>query len=282
MDCMGSQLIGVLHCPADPRSRGLVIVVGGPQYRVGSHRQFLLMARHLSERGTPVLRFDYRGMGDSQGDPVSFEEINPDIRAAVDALFRRFQDLTHVVIWGLCDAASAAMMYGDQDSRVSGLVLANPWARTDEGLSKTYLKNYYKTQIFDAGFWKRLFTGQVKVTQGLFDFLQNFSRVLRAKLPSLLQRSKLNAQDIPDRVSYIEKMRLGLERFKGRVLLIMSGDDLTAAEFDVCVSASSQWAALMRRSLVQRRDFPAANHTFSRQEWRDQVAAWTDEWLRSW
>ena len=63
--CGGDQLVGMVH-PAAARL-GVVIVVGGPQYRVGSHRQFVLMARDLAREGYPVLRFDYRGMGDSDG-----------------------------------------------------------------------------------------------------------------------------------------------------------------------------------------------------------------------
>ena len=39
----------------------MVIVVGGPQYRAGSHRQFTLLARHIAAAGYPVLRFDARG-----------------------------------------------------------------------------------------------------------------------------------------------------------------------------------------------------------------------------
>jgi hypothetical protein len=35
------------------------------------------------------------------------------------------------VIWGLCDGASAAMFYAEQDRRVSGLVLLNQ-ARSEQ------------------------------------------------------------------------------------------------------------------------------------------------------
>ena len=58
-------------------SVGVVIVVGGAQYRVGSHRQFVGLARHLAAHGHPVLRFDFPGMGDSPGDWVGFESTAP-------------------------------------------------------------------------------------------------------------------------------------------------------------------------------------------------------------
>src|SRR5690349_15977659 len=85
-ECAGERLVGVVHAGA--ASVGVLVVVGGPQYRAGSHRQFVLMARELARAGYPVLRFDYRGMGDSDGAPCSFEQIDPDIRAAIDAFMK--------------------------------------------------------------------------------------------------------------------------------------------------------------------------------------------------
>ena len=67
-ECGDDTCIGIVASNADVASRadiGVVIVVGGPQYRVGSHRQFVTLARALAASGVPALRFDYRGMGDS-------------------------------------------------------------------------------------------------------------------------------------------------------------------------------------------------------------------------
>ncbi|WP_229425323.1 hydrolase 1, exosortase A system-associated [Massilia sp. Se16.2.3] len=104
----------------------MLVVVGGPQYRAGSHRQFTLLARDLADAGIPALRFDYRGMGDSEGDLQTFEHVEDDLRAAIDRFFLEVPGMREVVLWGLCDGASAAAMYAPQDARVSGLVLLNP------------------------------------------------------------------------------------------------------------------------------------------------------------
>ncbi|MDQ2695687.1 MAG: hydrolase 1, exosortase A system-associated, partial [Pseudomonadota bacterium] len=104
--CRGDELPGILHHGAAGAARGLLLVVGGPQYRVGSHRQFVLLARDLAAAGIPVLRFDYRGMGDAGGDFAGFEGVDDDIAAALDAFFARCPGLREVVLWGLCDAAS--------------------------------------------------------------------------------------------------------------------------------------------------------------------------------
>src|SRR6266545_4331423 len=91
--CQNQLLAGVLAAPEAPATRGVLIVVGGPQYRVGSHRQFLTLSRQLAEAGVPALRFDYRGMGDSEGETRTFEAIDEDLASAVDVFFNELPAL---------------------------------------------------------------------------------------------------------------------------------------------------------------------------------------------
>ncbi len=272
--CQGAELVGMLHPGAAQASRGVLIVVGGPQYRVGSHRQFLLLARDLAAAGVPVLRFDYRGMGDGGGEVVDFEHCNDDIAAAVDAFLARSPGLREVVIWGLCDAASAALFYAWRDRRVAGLVLLNPWVRTEAGESRAFLKHYYLKRLFSAELW-------AKIRRGDFDLagsLRSFFGMVKTTVAPSRQVQGANGADRP----LPERMADGLARFTGPVLIILSGNDLTAAEFNDTVTASAIWRRLLRQPRITRRDLPAANHTFSRQEWRQQVMEWTLQWLRSW
>ena len=74
----------------------------------------------------------------------------------------------------------------------------------------------------------------------------------------------------------------GLEKFKGRVLLILSGSDLTAQEFSDVAGASPRWRKRLQSAGTQQHALPAANHTFSQRAWRDQVTAWTADWVLSW
>ena len=71
-DCVGETLVGVLTTDSPLAETGVVLVVGGPQYRAGSHRYFVQLARALAGAGFPTLRFDCRGMGDSSGGPQHF------------------------------------------------------------------------------------------------------------------------------------------------------------------------------------------------------------------
>ena len=161
--CGEAALVGILSLPAQASARGVVIVVGGPQVRTGSHRQFTLLARALAAAGTPVLRFDYRGMGDSEGAVRDFESVDEDVRAAIDRFQQEVPGLAEVVLWGLCDGAAASALYAPQDARVRGLVLLNPWVRTDEGAARATLKHYYRGRLLDAGLWKKLASGRFDV-----------------------------------------------------------------------------------------------------------------------
>jgi hypothetical protein len=49
--CGAERLVGILAKPSVCGDTGVVIVVGGPQYRAGSHRQFVLLARTLAAAG---------------------------------------------------------------------------------------------------------------------------------------------------------------------------------------------------------------------------------------
>jgi len=275
-ECRGGQLVGILHQPEETLAIGVLIVVGGPQYRVGSHRQFILLARFLAENGFPVLRFDYRAMGDSEGDGVDFEGVDKDIAAAIDQFYGRTPDMKGVVIWGLCDAASAALFYAYKDPRVKGLVLLNPWVRTQSGEAKAYIKHYYLARLLSGAFWKKLLSGQ----WGLRSSLQSFFALLKkSRAPSVADISNV---DLLDKSTPLpERMAEGLRHFSGEVLIVLSGkNDYVACEFRDMVGESNAWKALLSRESVQTETLLEANHTFSSKVWRGQVEQWTDEWLR--
>jgi exosortase A-associated hydrolase 1 len=260
--CRQDWLLGLITRPGKPRSRGVLIAVGGPQYRAGSHRQFVLLANDLALQGHAVMRFDYRGMGDSTGEPRTFENVGDDLRAAVDHFLSEVPEVTEVAIWGLCDAASATLFYAHQDPRVTGIVLLNPWVRSAQGEARTYLKHYYLRHAFSAAPWAKVLRGEFDLTASAISFFRN-----------LRNAGAVGTQALP------ERMAEGLARFKGQVLLILSGNDLTAMEFSDVATSSKRWRRLLESSRVAQHRLANANHTFSRRDWRYQVARWTSSWL---
>ena len=268
--CQGSTLRAVIEEPSSDNVKGVIVVVGGPQYRVGSHRQFVLLSRYLATHGYPVLRFDHRGIGDSEG-ATTFDALDSDISAAIDELQRRLPGVREIVLWGLCDGASAAMMYAAKDPRVVGLVLLNPWVRSEQTYAQSHISGYYAPLLVSGAFWKRLLTGEIDVLKSARSFCKNFYTAF----------SKGRSQSDPKHVTFQDRMLQGIRAFDGKTLFILSGQDLTAREFSDLVSRSRSWQTLNRSALIKWQRIESANHTFSTKTWRDQVADLTLNWIRS-
>ena len=263
-DCQGDSLIGVLSESArnrqDAGDLGVLIAVGGPQYRAGSHRQFVLLARRLATAGYPVLRFDVRGMGDSTGEFPGFEALGPDLEAASLALQGAVPALRRLVLWGLCDAASAALLHASAMPALAGLVLLNPWVRHESTHTRTQLRHYYATRLFDRAFWRKLVAGHVRVAEAMGELVAKVWSVFRAHVHPESGAGVL-AAGIP--VDYREIMAQGALAFRGPQLYILSGRDLVSAEFIDYAASHPGLAGLWSRPGVERLDLAAADHTFS-------------------
>lgn len=267
-ECEGSACIGVLSgLPASGvmPATGVVIVVGGPQYRVGSHRQFALLARALARARIPSLRFDYRGMGDSEGDARTFEAIDADIAAAVDVLCRE-AGIARVVLWGLCDGASAALMYAATDPRIAGVVALNPWARSVQGEAKIRLKHYYVKRLLSVEFWSKVATGGFNARRGADDFAGAV-------------RGAFSGDGRGTSDSFLRRMEEGWAGLGRPALFLLSGNDLTAREFEGWVASSARRRALLGAASAEVAAFPEADHTFSSRALRDAIAARTIDWI---
>jgi exosortase A-associated hydrolase 1 len=269
--CRDETLVGILAKGKPGTPIGVLIIVGGPQYRVGSHRQFVLLARGLAAEGIPTMRFDYRGMGDATGEMRSFEGASDDIAAAIAVMKLQCPGITRIVLWGLCDAASAALIYwhAERDARLAGIVLVNPWVRSQAVLARTRVKHYYAQRLLEKDFWRKLFRGEVNMARSVGSFSGN-----------VILAAKKGKSDSGPASSFRDRMADGLRSFPGPVLLITSGRDLTAKEFLENAGNDPRWAGLLERADLIRYDLNEADHTFSSAPWTREVEAKTLSWLR--
>jgi exosortase A-associated hydrolase 2 len=124
-----SPLFGVYHAPLSAADRELGIVVCAPLGReyTKAHRALRQLALRLARLGFHVLRFDYRGCGDSSGEPVDVDLARwaQDVGVAADELLDR-TGLVKVGLVGLRLGATLALLSARQRRDVEALVLWEP------------------------------------------------------------------------------------------------------------------------------------------------------------
>jgi len=259
-------LSGIVHYPIGRiKQRAVLIVVGGPQTRVGSHRQFTLLARKLASQGHFVMRFDYHGMGDSEGVVDSFLNVTVDIYNALQEFEQHCGDSRSICLWGLCDAASAILLFCQSEvDRVEQLILLNPWVTSSDLQAKTMIKQYYFYKLSDRNFWYKVIRLDLNVKDAISGLLSNLYSAMRTP-----KKSQSQSVSIPDVDNYVGLMKKGLMAFSGKVAFVLSGNDLVAAEFELLLAQDNSW-----KNVCEQADFIKigdANHTFSSQSWREQV-----------
>jgi len=244
-DCEGDSLAGVLHGSGE---RGFLIVSGGLQTRAGPHRLFVELAEAMAARGFAALRFDRRGVGDSDGDDAGFEGSSADIACAAAALGGQ-----STVGFGLCDGAAALALLG-ADAGLTDLILLNPWSidglQAPE-LSPTARRQRLVQRLFSPAAWRRLLAGGVNVRHSIGDVLARPSAPSTSALANRIVES-VNA-------------------FPGRILLVLSSNDATAQHFA---------ALLPRLNSVAIARLPGADHTLTREQDFSAMLAAMDSFLR--
>lgn len=256
--CGEAHLIGIVHQPAQPRSQGLLCVIaGGPQYRIGCCRQQVTLARKLAAAGIPVMRFDYRGMGDSEGEDPGLER-GPDIDAAIAQFKKALPGLQEIVLYGGCDGASAIAMSGWNNPDVSAWVLNNPYTEGEAAQAQVMLKHYYLERLLSRDFWRKLARFEFDIGKSAGSLFATLKRARSTQQPGSREKDALDPS-----IPFTQRMLEGWRRFRGDVLLLIASRSLVAKEFDQCVAASAAWQAVVHRPNVQRVELTDADHTFS-------------------
>jgi exosortase A-associated hydrolase 1 len=268
--CGENRLVGVATIPDKPNDVGVLVLVGGPQYRVGSHRQFTLLARSLAQAGITTLRFDYTGMGDSEGGRRDFDQTESDIAAAIQTLCST--GVRRVVLWGLCDGASSAMMFAYRNPRVAGMILLNPWVHTGEYSPQVKLAHFYRPSLSRKDQWHRLLSGKINVTSAM--------KELASDTLGLIGGRALRTSGGATKDSFVDAMLEGLERFGNNTLIVLSESDLTAREFSSLASGDPRWKAALAKSSVTLKTILSADHTFSQRPWKEEVSRLSIEWVK--
>lgn len=222
---------------------GLLFVTGGSQTRVGSHRMSERLAIALAAQGYPCLRYDRRGVGDSEGEDLGWRGSAPDIAAAAAAFRRELPSVRHIFGFGLCDGASTLALFG-AEAGLDGLILTNPWLIESEADAPppAAIRDHYRKQLLSLAGWKKLLSGAVsyrKLLKGLGKIAAPTSTALADELAAALAQSRLPVE------------------------LILARNDGTA------LGAAEAWASPAFRQVREANPPPAmiesGSHTFARE-----------------
>jgi hypothetical protein len=123
-------------------------------------------------------------------------------------------------------------------------------------------------------FWQKVIRGDFRVSDSFRDFFRSLQRA-RGQT-----QNESNAEESVD-AEYLTRMLAGLKRFRGPILFVTSGRDLTAQEFlDLCKS-SGVWEHEISSLKSCHRHFRSADHTMSsRSDLRATIDACL-EWIES-
>ena len=127
----GIQLAGTLTIPNGNGPFPAVILISGsgPQNRneeIFDHQPFWVIADYLSKSGVAVLRFDDRGVGESQGnfELATSEDFVTDVQAALNYLKNRSDiDVLKIGLIGHSEGGMIAPMVAAKNNEVAFLVL---------------------------------------------------------------------------------------------------------------------------------------------------------------
>jgi len=123
------RLFGILHTAEGTQQKlGWVFCHPFAEEKLWAHRVYVNLARELAKKSWPVLRFDYRGYGDSEGNFEDFtiDDQLADIDCAIARLMAEVPELQSVGLIGLRYGATLAAMAAENNPQVSRLVLWDP------------------------------------------------------------------------------------------------------------------------------------------------------------
>jgi hypothetical protein len=151
----GEQVVGMLQPPDRTPAPGLAMCHGFTGHKAETHRLFVKAARDFARHGLAVLRFDFRGSGDSAGE---FREMTvsreiEDAGAAMDYLISRPEVIAdRVGILGLSLGGCVAACQAGMDPRVKALVL---WAATahPDRIADRMAPEFKGTDVLDMNGW---------------------------------------------------------------------------------------------------------------------------------
>lgn len=290
----GLLMHGMLHEPDPASARGICILMLSPgiKGRVGPHRLYLKMAERLVPLGFHLLRFDFYGLGDSEGELT--EDVLADMYNTIQG-GRYADDTIAAMDWmqathgvrrfigsGLCGGSITALHAAARDDRIEALLgIGLPvvldggeanWGRFLTGQQKQQARRGLFERLFQPRSWWKFVTGK-----------SNYRVIGRILLQLVgLRRTPpaaTAAKVVDDTNPFFAPAFLGLIGSGRPALLVYSGGDRLQSQFEEKFEARHLDRLGGKRRGYQLHAIPQANHIMSSPEWVAELCDVADCWL---
>ncbi len=146
------QLEGILLTPTDGEGKCAGVVICHPHSLYGGSMEVPLVvaiAEELAQRGVVTLRFNFRGVGRSQGTYANGEGEMADVAGALDFLEGQERvDRERLCLVGYSFGAGVGLRHIENDPRIAAVAAVAPYV---ENPDESLLKSYTKPKLFLAG-----------------------------------------------------------------------------------------------------------------------------------
>ena len=293
----GLMLHGLLHEPAPAAARGVCVLLLSPgiKGRVGPHRLYLKLAERLVGVGFHVLRFDYHGLGDSEGELAErvladmYNSIQGgryvgDTVAAMDWV-QRTTGIQRFVGSGLCGGSISALVTAEVDRRIECLLgIGLPtvleggpenWARAITQQQVAAMSDTYFSKVTDPKAWLRLLSGKSSyrvIWRVLRDRLRPRRHAPADQSPA--PKAKVDNTNPRFASAFMAMLETGRP-----MLLYYSGADRLRAQLEENFEAHHADRLKRVRDLYDVHVIPDANHVLSDPAWVEELAGGAEKWL---
>ena len=201
----GITLAGTLTLPKHVKNPAVAILISGsgPQNRDSyiqaiNHKPFLVLADYLTQQGIAVLRYDDRGVAESEGDHNSATSLDfaSDVTSAVNYLKTRSDiNPNKIGLIGHSEGGLIAPIVASTNKDVAfAVLLAGPGAD-----GATVLETQYRKSMELRGVPKASIDENEKLTTIIYGVIKNNTdeEIIKTKITKLLKEFKVNNPDSP-------------------------------------------------------------------------------------
>lgn len=253
--CGGETLAASLD-EAQGSHVGVLLPTGGSQTRIGSHRMYERLSRSLSQNGFSCLRYDRRGVGDSDGEDPGYRDSGADVEAAAAAFRAAAPAAKRLYGFGLCDGATAIALFGAR-AGLDGVILVNPWLVEAEAGAPppAAVRAHYLDRLKSIEGWRKLVSGSVDYRK----LLKGVSKIATGSRDQ----------------SLAGEVAAALKQSRAPVELITAEKDATAI-----AAEDAMKAAAFKGLPIGRQSVASDSHTFARPGDEEKLLAATLTALR--